>query len=71
MTLHLKHSIIRTMNRDITIQARWDAEARVWLATSEHLPGLVVEAESWPTMIEEVSLVVPELLELSGQPKAF
>jgi uncharacterized protein DUF1902 len=55
------------MHRDITIQARWDGEASVWLATSEDVPGLVVEAESWPAMISEVQLVLPELLEVSGQ----
>ena len=67
------------MNRDIIITARWDGEASVWLATSEDVPGLVVEADSWPAMIEEVKLVLPELLELAGQandkqaglPKAF
>jgi hypothetical protein len=56
------------MNRDITIEARWDAEAAVWLATSSDVPGLVVEADTWPAMIEEVRLVLPDLLELSGQP---
>lgn len=55
------------MNRDITIQARWDGEASVWLAISEDVPGLVVEADTWPAMISEVQLVLPELLELSGQ----
>jgi hypothetical protein len=55
------------MNRDITIQARWDVEASVWLATSEDVPGLVVEADTWPAMINEVQLVLPELLEVSGQ----
>ena len=55
------------MNRDITIQARWDDEASVWLATSEDVPGLVVEADTWPAMINEVQLVLPELLEVSGQ----
>jgi hypothetical protein len=55
------------MNRDITITARWDGEAGVWLATSDDVPGLVVEAETWPAMIEEVRLVLPELLEVSGQ----
>jgi len=38
----------------------------VWLATSEDVPGLVVEAGTWPAMINEVQLVLPELLELSG-----
>jgi hypothetical protein len=55
------------MSRAITIDARWDAEAGVWLATSTDVPGLVVEASTWPTMIEEVRLVLPELLELNGQ----
>jgi hypothetical protein len=54
------------MNRAITINARWDGDAKVWLATSEDVQGLVVEAESWPAMIEEVRLVLPELLALSG-----
>jgi len=67
LTPQPKHPIFQTMNRDITITARWDVEASVWLATSEQVPGLVVEAETWPAMIEEVSLVLPELLELSGQ----
>jgi hypothetical protein len=55
------------MSRAITIDARWDAEAGVWLATSTDVPGLVVEASTWPTMIEEVRLVLPDLLELNGQ----
>jgi len=48
------------------IAARWDAEAGVWVATSDDVPGLVVEAATWPAMIEEVRLVLPELLELEG-----
>jgi hypothetical protein len=49
------------------IDAQWDAEAGVWLATSQDLPELVVEAETWPSMIQEVRLLLPELLELSTQ----
>jgi hypothetical protein len=60
-------SDVRHMNRDITIEARWDGEAAVWIATSGDVPGLVVEADTWPSMIEEVRLVLPELLELSGR----
>jgi hypothetical protein len=54
------------MNREINIQARWDGEANVWIATSTDVPGLVVEADTWPSMIEEVRLVLPELMELKG-----
>jgi hypothetical protein len=55
------------MTSNIAIQARWDSEAAVWIATSGDVPGLVVEADSWSRMIEEVRLVLPELLELSGK----
>ena len=54
------------MIREIFIDARWDSEASVWIATSKEIPGLVVEADTWPSMIEEVRLVLPDLLELSG-----
>jgi hypothetical protein len=65
--LPTKQTDLLDMQRDITIQARWDGEASVWLATSEDVPGLVVEADTWPGMINEVQLVLPELLEVSGQ----
>jgi hypothetical protein len=55
------------MSRSINIDARWDAEASVWIATSNDVAGLVVEADTWPAMIEEVRLILPDLLELSGE----
>ncbi len=55
------------MSRSITIEARWEPEASVWIATSGDVPGLVVEADTWPAMIEEVRLVLPDLFELSGE----
>ena len=55
------------MSRSITIEARWNGEASAWIAASADVPGLVVEADTWATMIEEVKLVLPELLELSGE----
>ena len=58
---------LKTMTRSITTIARWDDEAGVWLATSEDVAGLVVEAETWASMIEEVRMTLPDLLELSGQ----
>jgi hypothetical protein len=54
------------MSREIAIEARWDSEASVWIATSSDVPGLVVEADTWPAMIEEVRLVLPDLLDLLG-----
>lgn len=59
--------MIEPMDRSISIDARWDDEARVWLATSVDVPGLVIEADTWAEMISEAQLVLPELLELKGQ----
>ena len=55
------------MNRSITIQARWDNQAAVWLATSQDVPGLVVEADTWAAMIDEVRLVIPDLVDMPAQ----
>jgi hypothetical protein len=55
------------MNRSILVRAQCDGDAAVWLATSEDVPGLVVEAETWPAIMEEVRLVLPELLSLAAQ----
>ena len=55
------------MEHSITSDARWDHEARVWLAASDDVPGLVVEADTWPGMISEVRLLLPELLQLAGR----
>jgi len=55
------------MSRSLSIDARWAPEANVWIATRNDVAGLVVEAETWPAMIEEARLVLPELFELSGK----
>jgi uncharacterized protein DUF1902 len=36
----------------------------MWIATGKNIDGLVVEADTWPTLIEEIELVAPELLEV-------
>lgn len=54
------------MSKEIRIDARWDDEARVWIATSEDAPGLVTEAPSWQAMIDDTREVLPELLRLNG-----
>ncbi len=55
------------MDRQIDIQARWDGTAGVWIATSPDVAGLVVEADTWSAMIDEVRLVLPDLLDIEQQ----
>ena len=40
----------------------WDAEANVYVATSDHVPGLVAEAETVEKLDEEVRYLIPLLL---------
>jgi len=43
----------------------WDNEACVWVATSDDIPGLVLESGSFDALLERVRFAVPELLELN------
>jgi hypothetical protein len=48
------------------IHAEWDPEARVWVATSDDVPGLVTESESLEALDAKLKHMVPELLESNG-----
>jgi predicted RNase H-like HicB family nuclease len=50
----------------IEVKAEWDAEAKVWVATSDDLPGLVTEAETVEALQRKLAIMVPELLEANG-----
>lgn len=47
------------------IDLTWDAEAAVWVATSEDIPGLVLESGSFDALLERLRYAIPELLELN------
>ena len=49
------------------ITCTWDPEARVWIATSNDIPGLVLESGSLDTLMERTRIAVPELLELNHE----
>ena len=49
----------------VKIRAEWDPEARVWVAESANLPGLVTEAETVELLFEKLRVMVPELLSYS------
>ena len=51
---------------EYAINLIWDAEAAVWIATSDSIPGLVMESGSMDALIERVRFTVPELMELNG-----
>jgi len=51
----------------ITVSAEWDPEAKVWVATSDDVPGLVTEAGTVEALAEKLSVIIPELLEANGK----
>lgn len=54
---------------EYVINFTWDNTADVWIATSDDIPGLVLESGSYDALLERVRFAVPELLELNS-PKA-
>jgi len=51
------------MAKTYTVTAAWDDEAKVWIATSDDVPGLVTEARTLDALVERVHAVAPELLD--------
>ena len=55
---------------ELTIRAIWDDEARVWVAESDDVPGVVLESGSMDALIERLRYAVPEMLALNGTEKS-
>ena len=58
------------------VRAHWDAEARVWWAESENIPGLVAEAETHEALVADLRALIPDLISLNipnldGAPLSF
>ena len=51
------------------IQLAWDDEAKVWMATSADIPGLILEDESADKLIQRVIIAAPEIIELNDVEK--
>lgn len=44
------------------VSAFWDADAAVWVATSEDVPGLVTEADTIEALSQKLRDIIPDLL---------
>lgn len=54
--------------KNYTVEATWDDAARVWVATSDDIPGLATEAETVEALTAKLKVIIPELLECGGNP---
>jgi predicted RNase H-like HicB family nuclease len=52
-------------DRTYTVHCVWDAEAEVWVATSD-VPGLATGADTLDSLVQKLKVVIPELLEANG-----
>jgi hypothetical protein len=55
------------MDKPYYVHAAWDEEARVWVASSEDVPGLATESETAEAFVEKLKSPIPELLTLNGR----
>jgi len=47
------------------IDAFWDTDSAVWVATSDDVPGLVTEADTIEILSQKLRSMIPELLRLN------
>lgn len=48
------------------VRAEWDDDARVWVATSDDVPGLATEAETVEDLMAKLEVMIPELLDANN-----
>ena len=55
----------------LAVHAHWDAEAHVWWAESDDVPGLATEAATFPELVKHVQSLAPILMRenLSRDPR--
>ena len=51
------------LSKDINVEAFWDEEARVWVASSNDVPGLMTESDTMENLMQKLKILIPELLQ--------
>jgi hypothetical protein len=54
------------LEKPLQVRAFFDADAKVWVAESDDVPGLATEAQSMDLLIEKLKTLIPELLAENG-----
>ncbi len=58
------------MEKVAYVHAHWDDEARVWVPSSDDVPGLVTEAATTEELISKLKVMIPELMSLNNKSPA-
>ena len=60
---------LEMVGKPLFVRADWDEEAKVWVATSDDVPGLATEEETIEKLIQKLKVMIPELLAANGELK--
>jgi hypothetical protein len=52
--------------KPLVIRVEWDKDAKVWVATSDDVPGLATEENTMENLIQKLKVLIPELLVANG-----
>jgi len=50
-------------SKPLFIRAEWDEDAGVWVASSDDVPGLATEGDTWEGLVGKLKVMIPELLD--------
>lgn len=53
--------------KEIRVNAFWDDEAKVWVASSDDVPGLITEADAMEKLVDKLTVLIPDLLLANGK----
>jgi hypothetical protein len=54
------------MQNRFNVQVTWDADAKMWVADSDDIPGLAAEAPDEKSLRKKLTSLIPELLSLNN-----
>ena len=54
------------LSKKINVEAFWDEDARVWVARSNDVPGLITESDTMEHLMQKLKILIPELLQANG-----
>ena len=57
--------------KPLFVRVEWDEEAKVWVATSDDVPGLATEEDTMEDLIDKLKVLIPELLVANGMSGDF
>jgi hypothetical protein len=55
----MPHTLGELRAMDVTVRATWDAQASVWAAESDDVPGLITESEDLDALMSKLRVIDP------------